>query len=72
MENEVKYYNVHIKKCIYNYLEKNRDKINEQRRANYKKRCENSPEYVEKLRMNARKHYQKKKVMMVCQTDEVN
>jgi len=49
------------KKASIKYKEKNKDKINEIRKAYYKKRSENDLNFVEHKRAKAREYYQKRK-----------
>ncbi len=49
-----------VKECIKRYREKNKEKINQQILENYHKKMQD-PEHKEKLRLQARTRYQKKK-----------
>lgn len=49
-----------VKECIKRYRDKNKEKINQQTLDNYHKKMQN-PEHKEKLRLQARERYQKKK-----------
>ena len=63
METEyVKYYNVHMKKCIDNYRKNHREEINAKRRENYKKRMEEDPTFREKIHENTRKQNERLKL----------
>ena len=49
------------KKATLKYREKNRDKVNEQRKIYYKQRKENDPQFLEYKRAKSREYYQRKK-----------
>lgn len=49
------------KKATLKYREKNRDKVNEQRKIYYKQRKENDPQFLEYKRTKSREYYQRKK-----------
>jgi len=49
------------KKATLKYREKNRDKVNEQRKLYYKQRKENDPQFLEYKRTKSREYYQRKK-----------
>jgi hypothetical protein len=49
------------KKATLKYREKNRDKVNEQRKLYYKQRKENDPQFLEYKRAKSREYYQRKK-----------
>lgn len=49
------------KKATLKYREKNREKVNEQRKIYYKQRKENDPQFLEYKRAKSREYYQRKK-----------
>ena len=51
-----------VKECIKRYRQKNKQKINQQTLENYHKKMQD-PEHKEKLRLQARARYQKKKII---------
>jgi hypothetical protein len=59
VEQKAKYYNEHIKKCIYTYREKNRDIINARRRELHKLKMQD-PEYAAKRKEKLKKYYKPK------------
>lgn len=58
----VKYYNVHMKKCIDNYRRNHRDEINAKRRENYKKRMAEDPLFRAKIQEYTRKQNERIKL----------
>jgi hypothetical protein len=49
------------KKATLKYREKNKDKVNEQRKIYYQQRKENDPEFLNYKRAKSREYYQRKK-----------
>ena len=57
------------KKASQLYRQKNKEKINEQRKRYYQKRKETDPNFLEYKRMKAKEYYEKKKLDKVVKTE---
>ena len=59
------------KKATLKYREKNKDKVNEQRKVYYQQRKESDPNFLEYKRAKSREYYQRKKALKNNSDEEV-
>ena len=59
------------KRATQKYREKNKDKVNQQRKEYYLRRKESDPAFLEYKRNKAKEYYQRKKLAKVAQTDDL-
>ena len=69
IQEQNKFYNKHVKESIYRYRNKNKDKINEQRRKLYEiKKLD--PEYIKSRNERANRYYHSKKLKNLKKSNE--